>query len=282
MGDGRGHPQPGGQTGSNGGFEAIGFATVQLGWRQQYASGSNTPYTLELSVDGGERWSELPPIQKHGACEFDPVVFSTSQVAFAGVDLNQAASADAFRQTALYRTTDQGATWETFTLSTPSAMADLTAFYGLPQFSGAGFGVLPVIDAGIDGSTAVFFSSVDGGLRWTAQARLTLPALVATAGEGEECGEGEQAPGLPVIAMAGSADWWVATQSSSGPSRFYVTSDGGTAWTAATPTGLPPISGSFELYASSATTAWISTYVEETPVLYQTVDGGKIWQLVEP
>ena len=49
--------QPGGDTGSAGGSEVIGFASPSFGWRQQFADGSNASFVLQRTTDGGSTWT---------------------------------------------------------------------------------------------------------------------------------------------------------------------------------------------------------------------------------
>ena len=110
--------EPGGATGSNAGGEAIGFANADFGWRQQFATGSNGPYTLEVTRDAGASWSLLPSVDAHGGCEFAPVVFADPRVAFAAEPMTDAAGG--LFAPWVWRSTNGGASWSHMALARPA------------------------------------------------------------------------------------------------------------------------------------------------------------------
>src|SRR5665213_1237241 len=67
--------QPGGDTGSNGGWETISFTNSSVGWRQQFGDGSNGHFALQRTLNGGTTWSTRSP-DPHGSCVFANDVFS--------------------------------------------------------------------------------------------------------------------------------------------------------------------------------------------------------------
>lgn len=74
--------ESGGETGSAGGSESIDFVNAQLGWRQQFAQGSNRPFALQRTTDGGSSWTDVvrAPLKNNG-CEFLADALRTRQLA---------------------------------------------------------------------------------------------------------------------------------------------------------------------------------------------------------
>jgi hypothetical protein len=164
--------EPGGATGSNAGYEVIGFANPALGWRQAFATGSNRPYTLELTRDAGASWSLLPSVDVRGGCELVPVVFAGPRVGFAADPM----TAGGLLAPWVWRTTNGGASWSHMTVARPSWLEGASALYGQPQFFAA-VGVLPVLFTKRSSTWLGFCRSTDRGLNWH------LQAVVVTRGD---------------------------------------------------------------------------------------------------
>ena len=288
--------QPGGYTGSNFGNQVIGFANAQLGWRQQFATGSNQPYTLELTQDAGASWSLLPGVEAHGGCEWEQVVFASPSIAFEGQPLDYAYSPASW----LWRTTDGGDSWAHVTVATPQRLAGASAYYGQPQFFGD-VGVLPVAFTEGASTFVAFYRSTDEGIDWSLEAVVPTKSALEAGSAADVCSTATTASGaFPVVALAGPDTWWVVGTSADGNRTIAVTSNGGLSWTSASPSGIPPYVVSVQdqeyasqqgfispFEASSPTRAWISVVEganldSQTAVLLQTTDGGRTWSLLQP
>jgi photosystem II stability/assembly factor-like uncharacterized protein len=117
----------GSSVGSNGGTQVIGFTSAQDGWRQQFATGSNAPYLLETTGDGGETWTGIPQFATNGGCPFAVDVFANPLDGFAGSNL--APGAMSFLgtpppQAFLWQTTDGGSSWHQEGRATPLLSSD--------------------------------------------------------------------------------------------------------------------------------------------------------------
>jgi hypothetical protein len=172
--------------GSNGGSQVIGFTSAEDGWRQQFATGSNAPYLLETTADGGERWTGIPQVAANGGCAFALDVFANPLDGFAGNNLAPGAPlslAPPPPQAFLWQTADGGRSWHRASVPPPAGSADTTAFYGLPTFFSPTTGILPVeyVASSAAGVATLDFSSTsDGGSSWapvsTVRIRSAAPA----------------------------------------------------------------------------------------------------------
>jgi hypothetical protein len=291
--------QTGDGTGSNFGNEVIGFANAQVGWRQQFATGSNQPYTLELTQDAGATWSLAPNVEAHGGCQWEQVVFADPSIAFEGQPLDYAYSPAPW----VWRTTNGGASWAHVTVTTPPGLAGASAYYGQPQFFGD-VGVLPVAFTKGASTFVAFYRSTDEGVDWSLEAIVPTKSALEAGGyanDANSCSLSSAASGaFPVVALAGPETWWVVGTSADGNRTIAVTSNGGLSWTSASPKGIPPYVVSVQdqeyasqqgfispFQASSATRAWISVVEgsnidSQTAVLIQTTDGGRTWSPLQP
>jgi len=293
--------EPGGGTGSNGGYEVIGFANSDLGWRQQFATGSNAPYTLELTDDAGVTWSLLPSVDAHGGCQEAPVVFADPSVAFAAPPLAYVYVYSFGVPTLLapwvWRTTDGGDSWSEMTVATPSSLAGASAFYGQPQFF-AGVGVLPVTFTKGSSTWVGFYRSADSGMSWDLASIVSTQSDLISGSVGGGCQSPTSVSGaFPVVAMAGPQTWWVIGTATGGRTAS-VTSNGGASWTSSAAGGIPPYTVSAQEYASqegfisalqasSPTRAWMTvtegaSIESQAPVLIETLDGGRTWAPLVP
>jgi photosystem II stability/assembly factor-like uncharacterized protein len=219
--------EPGGSTGSNGGNEVVAFANENLGWRQQFATGSNRPFVLELTTDGGVRWSGLPP----ASCPLAPVVFVSSTTGFQG---GGAMAGQVTFAPWLLETRDGGVTWQERRLALPSGLRGATAYYGTPEFFGAERGVLPVTLVLGPRTEIVFYRTTDGGTTWAiasiaATNRLGSPIPGPSTITLGTCGALAGSEFLPQISIRSQATWWIL-EASRTMAAVRVTSDGGHSW----------------------------------------------------
>src|ERR1700722_5160830 len=163
--------QPGGTTGSNAGMETISFVNARLGWRQQFAFGSNRGYSLQRTLNGGSTWSTLVP-HATNTCTSDQDVFSSATLGFAYSSWTSASN-----PTFLQRTENGGRTWSRLRFATPSSISSRArGLYGEPIFSGSD-GVIPV-DYPVSGQQDIYlYVTHDAGLTWKANADATLPVV---------------------------------------------------------------------------------------------------------
>lgn len=291
--------QPGGYTGSNGGWEVIGFANPSFGWRQQFAEGANGPYSLELTVNGGTTWSAAPSIAPHGGDQILPVVFANPSVAFAANPLTyvNAISFDAEPAPWVWRTTDGANHWSHFSLPAPPSLAGATAFYGQPRFFDQ-LGVLPVAFTNNNRTWVAFYRSTDSGITWQLKTLLrTTSDLLAVPSVGNTAPT-QVAGAFPVVAIASPTTYWVIGTSTTGTRTVSITNDSGATWTSNTAAGIPAYKPTVQEYASqegflsllqaaSPTQAWIqvtegSSLDSQTAVLLKTPDGGRTWTPLQP
>lgn len=290
--------QPGGHTGSNGGSEIIGFANPSFGWRQQFATGANGPYSLELTNNGGTTWTTAPSIATHGGDQNLPVVFANPSVAFAANPLTyvNALSYDAEPAPWVWRTTDGGNHWSHFSVPAPPSVAGATAFYGQPRFFDQ-LGVLPVAFTNNNGSWVGFYRSTNSGITWQLQTLLrTTSDLLAVPDVGNTAPT-HVAGAFPVVAIASPSTYWVVGTSTTGTRTVSVTNDSGTTWASNTAAGIPAYKPTVQkgasqegfvslLQAASPTQAWIqvtegSSMDSQSAVLLKTPDGGRTWKPIQ-
>jgi len=290
--------EPGGGTLSNGGYEVIGFANADIGWRQQFAIGASQSYTFEMTTDAGSTWSSIGSVDDHGGCQFASTVFANRQIGVAAYPLTYDDPFNFAPTPWAWQTTDGGNTWKRLTVQPPTSLTGSSAFYGLPSFFGS-VGVLPV--AFVHGSQTVvgFYRSNDDGVTWSRPVVVpTQSTLFPTGGTDGFCGNTTDVAGdFPVVAIAGPQSWWVIGTSRTGTRTISVTADGGRSWTMVTPTGLPAYTPTIQEYASqegfitslsasSGTRAWI-TVIEgkslesQSAQLLQTTDSGRTWSPIK-
>ena len=290
--------QPGDGTGSNFGNEVIGFANAELGWRQQFATGSNQPYSLELTQDAGATWSLWPNVEAHGGCQSEQVVYADRNIAFEGQPLDYAYSPAPW----VWRTTNGGDSWAHVTVTTPRRLAGATAYYGQPQFFGD-VGVLPVAFTKGASTFVAFDRSTDEGIDWSLEAIVPTKSALdpESALDADSCSTSTTVSGaFPVVVLAGPETWWVVGTTANGNRAIAVTSNGGLSWTSASPRGIPRYVVSVQdqeyasqqgfispFEASSSTRAWMSVVEgsnldSQTAVLIQTTDGGRTWSPLQP
>lgn len=269
----------GSSTGSNGGVQVIGFTSEGDGWRQQFATGSNAPYLLETTADGGETWNELPQQSGSGGCPFAMDVFADPMDGFAGNDFTPGAMGAPPPQAFIWQTTDGGRSWRQAVVPRPPAFVDADAFYGLPTFFNPTNGVLPV-DYELDGvATMAFYATADAGMAWTLESTVKTTSTADTSPRATACSPSETQGDLPAVGVADAPTWWVL---GAGGTDVEVTSNSGLSWTDVNPAGI----GSAEtagadlsfVGAIGSTVAWITFSDEATGSRsFQTTDGGRTW-----
>ncbi len=276
--------EPGGDTGSNGGGETIGFVNGSVGFRQQFGYGSNGNYALQRTVDGGVTWSTRSP-DPRGACQLAGDVFSSATVGLA----TESWSAGATNPTRLWRTVDGGVTWSTITLAPPPSLPrDAVGLYGAPTFDGPS-GALPV-DYLVGGRQEVYlFVTGDGGLTWAVQRSGVLPIAVSGALAIDRRTVGAACtPTTPVVlgreavvSSAGPTTWWVLRPGPRGATTRTVVSPRADVVSTYVMKGLPPTTGQVQLGALDANDALITfplPYGFRTT--YETANGGVTWTKV--
>jgi hypothetical protein len=294
--------EAGSSVGSNGGMQVIGFTTAEDGWRQQFATGSNAPYLLETTADGGALWNGIPQFSTNGGCEFAPAVFANPLDGFAGNDLAPGATSALGApppQAFLWQTADGGESWHEATVPAPAGTSHATAFYGLPTFFSTTSGILPVeyVANGADGAagadTLDFYSTADAGSTWALVSTVKTTGDVPAATEPEGCFTSPGSPdsqtggSFPAVAIASPTTWWVVSPGARG-TTVEVTSNSGRSWADVPAAGLGHESGAgTELTlvgAAGPTVAWarvVDTADESAPASFQTTDGGRTWSPLE-
>jgi len=291
--------EAGGSVGSNGGTQVIGFTNGEDGWRQQFATGSNAPYLLETTADGGVTWTGIPQFGTNGGCEFGVDVFANPLDGFAGNNLAPGATTSVGApppQSFLWQTADGGNSWHEATVPAPAGATPATAFYGLPTFFSAASGILPVeyVENGTGGAATLdFYSTADAGITWTLISTLkSAEPLSADNGPagcfGSPSFPASQTRGsFPAVAIASPTTWWVISPGAQG-TTVDVTSNGGGSWSDVSAAGLGSDGAAGAnltlIGAAGATVAWatvVNESVESAPSSFQTTDGGRTWSPLE-
>ena len=281
--------QPGGATGSAGGWETISFVNASLGWRQQFGMGSNGDYALQRTVDAGTTWSTRSP-NPRGSCAFANDVFSSASVGFASPPWTPSNN-----PTKLWRTTNGGKSWSTITFPTPPSLtSNALGIYGEPEFSGEN-GVEAVDFPASNRQYIYFYVTHDGGLKWTLDANSHLPLLVdATLAINRQ-----EAAALTcsatisnswshaaIVDPVSATTWWVLQPGPKGSTREFIVSNAGTAISSFTIKDLPATfshaDNQADLAALNASDALITLPIPYGyRTTYQTSNGGRTWQKVD-
>jgi photosystem II stability/assembly factor-like uncharacterized protein len=248
---------------------AINFLDAQHGWAViRLASSSNfSRGRLFQTTDGGATWQQRTiPIG-------DPVRFVTPTDGW---------TAGGPGGGHLYVSRDGGQSWQPVTIAAPAAFAQGIPAYGLPTFSDAQTGVLPVTFAGDDASPAglAFYATNDGGHSWAMVQTMALDGH----------------PGVGVVtrtAILGPANWLVAQP---GAKRLIATADSGRTTQEVIPVGL--LANVMDLTFGDSMNGWARAADTEcpnvspqaakgscrlTPVqLVRTTDAGRTWVPIMP
>ena len=272
--------QPGGDTGSNGGFEAIDFVNGAVGFRQQYGTGSNGAYALQRTVDGGATWSTRSPSPR-GWCVTSNEVFSSASVGLATNPWRAAAT----NPTRLWRSEDGGATWSVLSLTPPSPLdRTATGLYAAPWFQGR-YGELPV-DYPVAGHQVIYLLVTgDGGRTWRTLRSGVLPVTVSGAltvdPHAPSCTNdsavvvGNEA----IIAPAGPSTWWILGPGPRGSTSRTVANVRADLSTSLVMTGLAATTGPASLEALNANDALVTMPIPYGySTTFATSNGGVTWR----
>jgi hypothetical protein len=277
--------QPGGDTGSNGGWNTITFVNSTIGWRQQFGMGSNGNYALQRTLNAGATWTTQSP-DPRGACAFNNDVFSSSTVGFASQPW-----APSNNPTLLWRTEDGGVVWSPLRLPPPPSMPrSALGLYGAPVFSGSDGMV--VVDYPVARHQALYFYAThDGGLTWQLVASSRLPISVGgaisinakNAAGGCDSGTGAVSGHVVTIAAAGPATWWILRPGPKGNATRLVVTAGGSDVTTYNVRDLPSTATRLEMAALNAVDALVTVTIPGGyQSTYETSNGGVSWVKVTP
>jgi photosystem II stability/assembly factor-like uncharacterized protein len=269
-------------SGGSAGDELIDFLDASRGWREIIASMAGT-VSLSSSDDGGETWTSVtnPGMwPSEGVLTFSSVSHGfIADTLPPSQDLPSGQSIPGF--TPLWETTDGGQTWHQASITLPPGFAGAQSYEGLPTFTDANDGVLPVVLFLQNEMSIAFYVTSDGGDSWSYE---SLVGLGSTANTGVYLNNQ-----LPSVAIAGPNTWWVVSViRPHGSPTVHVTNDAGRSWTAVSPRGLPSTltstypMGITSVQSTSATTAWAMLENGPSCGLYGTTDGGATWTPVCP
>lgn len=219
--------------------------------------------SLSTTADGGAHWAPVS----------DRLPF-VDQVVFADATRGVAVTEPGFCSINqdpggpwLFATADGGRSWQARSLRPPPGLTGASRCVGLPTFSDAAHGVLPVaFDRGGRGFVG-FYTTADAGASWDLASTVAAPVA-------EDNSTGSGFVEYPGVAVAGAGTWWVAGASASGPPPVVkVSTDAGHQWSEVAPTGLPSPVG--ELQAAGPTLGW--ALEGPSARLFSTSDGGRSW-----
>lgn len=277
--------QPGSSTGSNGGFEAIGFANRFDGWRQQVAYGASGPFLLEHTTDGGWTWTSVATTGATG-CQYLPDVFATNELGYAANGfVSTPTQTGGFWYPWLWQSRDAGAAWTRHAL--PRAVgvgAASVALVGTPTFEGAHGGV-PVVYLVGRREVVAIDQTGDNGRGWRHVAQLTLTGTVRADAPGPCPHSRTVTDGwLATVEGATPLDWWVL-HPPAGPRQrtelFHLEHKGhGWVTIGTVARNLPVWSQGRDgvaLWALTARRALVTLQGDGYTTLYRTTDGGRDW-----
>jgi photosystem II stability/assembly factor-like uncharacterized protein len=279
--------QPGGDTGSNAGSESISFVTAALGWRQQFAFGSNTGYSLERTLNGGTTWETRSPSLPHGSCMFANDVFATATLGVAFVT-----RAPTTNDTHLWRTSDGGVDWSLMTFVRPPLVSSTAlGLYGEPFFSGIN-GVVPVDYPDGNRQAVYFYVTHDGGQRWNldgAKSRVIVGGTLQINHQGvstKSCSDLSLAPissgDVAMITSAGPTTWWILQPGVKGKSAVTVATLTDGKRTSTKISDLPTTRSATSFAALSSTGALLTVPIPHGyQSTYETSNGGRTWSEIE-
>jgi photosystem II stability/assembly factor-like uncharacterized protein len=280
--------EPGGETGSAGGGESIDFVNAHLGWRQQFAMGSNHPYVLQRTSDGGSSWTNIVRASlKNNGCEFLTDVFANASIGFAA--LPSAVGAGASLSTPyVWRTLDGGVHWSEMTVRRPPTIGPrVSAIYFQPVFFGR-TGSLAVDYAAGSRQDLAFYRSSDYGLHWSLVRG--QPFLMSVKGAlsihdgsaSDACSFQSRISGSPVsVDLYSPVGWWMIRP---GPRRDTneMKSFERKGYTSITTSDLPATTHGTTLAALTNSEALVTIGSGQTSSVYATTDGGTTWVKVVP
>jgi len=281
--------EPGGETGSAGGGESIDFVNAHIGWRQQIAQGSNRPFVLQRTSDGGSSWTNVvrAPGTSNG-CEFLTDVFANASIGFAALPSGEVRSGLSLSTPYVWRTLDGGVHWSKMTVTRPTVLGpSANAVYFQPAFFGRN-GSLAVDYAMGSHQDLVWYTSTDYGLHWSLVR--SRPFLMSVKGAlsihygstNSACSFQSRVSGSPVsVDLYSPASWWIVRpgpKSDTTEVKSYK-SDG---YTSITTPDLPATTGGVTLTALNKYDALVTVGSGQNSSVYATTDGGTTWVKVVP
>ena len=279
---------PGGETGSAGGGESIDFVNSKLGWRQQFADGSNQPFVLQRTTDGGSSWTSVvrAPVKDNG-CEFLTDVFANASIGFAAVPSGGVGAGVSLSTPYVWRTLDGGIHWSKMTLPRPPSLGPgVSAVYFQPAFFGRS-GSLAVDYAAGSHQDLALYRSTDYGLHWSfARGR---PFLMSVKGSISihygspnfacDFQSTVSAPAVSVDLFSPASSWIIRPGPRSDTMELKLLPNG---YTSTTTSQLPATTHGVTPKAINSNDALVTVGSGQSSSVYATTDGGATWAKVVP
>lgn len=285
--------QSGGDTGSAGGAEVIGFTNASLGWRQQFSSGSNAPFVLQITVNGGATWKSIDRMNVfRNGCQWLPDVFASKLVGFADNPISGAAAPGTLTSFE-WRTLDGGVTWKKLWLPRPTSIVGSSpGIYGQPSFWGEK-GALPVVFA-VDGhQEVVVYTTIDAGLHWMPSrgpgsplaVKGDLHPMVQDARAGCNAFTTVTTASLVAVGVVSPTIWWVIRPGRKADTEIVIVNHGahGANYSTDTTVELPDTTHGAVLQAMNESNALLTVRTAMGPsTVYSTADRGATWVKLMP
>jgi photosystem II stability/assembly factor-like uncharacterized protein len=280
---------PGGETGSAGGGESIDFVNARLGWRQQFADGSNDPFVLQRTSDGGSSWTNVvrAPVKNNG-CEFLTDVFANASIGFAALPSGEVGAGVLLSTPYVWRTLDGGVHWSKMTLPRPPPLGpSVSAVYFQPVFFGRN-GSLSVDYAVGSHQDVAFYRSADYGLHWSLVRGRTFlmslkgPISIHYGPSNYACNFQSSISGSALsVDLFNATSWWIVRPGAKGDTT-EVKSYGSDGYTSTTTSELPATTHGVTLHALNTNDALVTVGSGQSSSVYSTTDGGTRWVKVVP